>query len=137
MAWIRETYYKEDESFMQKQKWAVNCLSRIILRYVEMIVLFWFYSGCRYSNFWFCNLQFVNSIPNRMQCGILLQDFLANFPLNLTPEHTCPELLLPALRKNYWFCRFKYETHLLGMKIFVFSCTCCYVYLYIAYYYLI
>lgn len=60
-----------------------------------------------------------------MQCGILFQDFLANCPLNLTPQHTCPELLLPALRENYWFCRFKYETHLLGMKIIFFSLYLC------------
>lgn len=55
-----------------------------------------------------------------MQCGILFQDVLANCPLNLTPEHTCPELFLPVLRENYWFCRFKYKTHLLGMKRFMF-----------------
>lgn len=84
-------------------------------------LLFWFYSSCRLSDFRFSKkFAFCNCLPNRMQCSILFQGFLANCPLNLMSELTCPELLLSTLRQNYWFCRFKYETPLLGMKRFMF-----------------
>lgn len=37
-----------------------------------------------------------NSLPSRMQCDILYQGLLANYPLNLSLKHTYLELTSPS-----------------------------------------